>query len=171
MDSGRIFLIGMMGSGKTTIGQLLAQELSHPFVDLDAAIEARTKMKVSEMFARYNEFEFRTTEAQILRDLPRRYHTAVIGTGGGTPLHFENLDFMHDNGLVIFLDASAEELFRRLGTNKGDRPILQRDDWQSHLSELMEKRRKTYEQAHISYQVDGQSPEQITAQLLEKIRA
>lgn len=161
----RIFLIGMMGAGKTTAGKLLAERIRVPFVDLDEAIEERTGLSVPVVFEQHGEFNFRACEAQVLRDLPRRYPAAVIATGGGAPAHFDNVRFMRSCGTVVYLEASAHELVERLRAVRNDRPLLAGDDWEALIARLIAEREPFYEQAHASYSVDGQDVEETVAGL------
>lgn len=169
----RIFLVGMTGSGKTTVGKLLAERLGLRFVDLDDAIEERTHQSIAEIFAEHGEFNFRACEAHVLRDLIRRFPEGVIATGGGTPLHFDGMRFMSANGLTIFLDVDAEHLVQRLDEDRGSRPLLDRDDWQEFLRELLAERRATYGQADVRVEVEGgdsrRAVEVIAAQLPQVI--
>ena len=127
----RLILVGMMGCGKTTVGRLLSERLGRPFVDLDDAIEARTHSTVADLFAEHGEFDFRACEAHVLRDLPRRYPEVVLATGGGTPLHFDNMDYLSRIGLTVFLDIDAEHLVARLANQRDARPLLHREDWET----------------------------------------
>ncbi|MFK8056683.1 MAG: shikimate kinase [Saprospiraceae bacterium] len=154
----RIFLVGMMGSGKTTIGRGIAEVLGRPFVDLDDAIEKRTNRTINDIFENSGEFHFRTCEAQVLRDLPRKFPNAVIATGGGTPLHFNNMDFLNDNGLTIFLDIDIQMLVERLADQREARPLLRRDDWETFLTGLAEQRKTAYERAQVSLEVSSNDP-------------
>ncbi len=150
---GRIYLVGTMGCGKTTVGKALAAKLQREFVDLDAAIEARTHSTIAKIFDNHGDFNFRACEAQILRDLPRRYPQAVIATGGGTPMHFDNMKFIKETGLSIFLDIDAKHLVERLADQRAQRPLLNRDDWESYLEELTQQRRPVYEEAEVIVEV------------------
>lgn len=166
---GRIYLIGMMGAGKTTIGRSLAERLGVIFVDLDDALENRTGLTVAEIFERHGEFDFRACEAQVLRDLPRKYPDAVIATGGGAPAHFDNVAFMRQSGTVVYLQASADELIGRLAQQRAERPLLKRDDWEAFVAETIAARREAYGQAHASYRVDGQQVDETLAGLLGEL--
>jgi len=133
----RIFLVGMMGCGKTTIGRGLAEAMHKSFIDIDKAIEKRTNRTINDIFENSGEFHFRTCEAQVLRDLPRKFPNAVIATGGGTPLHFDNMKFLNDNGLTIYLDIEMGLLIKRLADQRETRPLLRRDDWETFLTGLL----------------------------------
>ena len=151
-----IFLVGMMGAGKTTVGRRLAERLDLPFGDLDDLIEQRAQTTIAQLLEQHGDFEFRACEAQVLRDVTRVYAGGgVVGTGGGAPLYFGSMDFMLSRGLVVFLDASAHELVGRLTNQRAARPLLARDDWEDFVAGLVTKRRSTYERAHVSIAVDG----------------
>lgn len=165
----RIFLVGMMGCGKTTIGRGIAESLSRPFVDLDDAIEKRTNRTINDLFENSGEFHFRTCEAQVLRDLPRSYPRAVIATGGGTPLHFDNMDFLNANGLTIFLDIDIHMLVERLADQREKRPLLRRDDWETYLTGLAQQRRSAYEQAQVSVSINSNDAAATIKQILQQL--
>ncbi len=151
-----IFLVGMMGSGKTTLGRRLAERIDSTFVDLDELIEKRAQAPIADVFTYHGEFNFRCCEAQVLRDIPRLHPAgAIVATGGGAPMHFDSMEFMLTQGLVIFLDASAHELIARLAAQRTSRPLLARDDWETYIAEMVDKRRPVYERAHASVKVDG----------------
>lgn len=165
MELAHIFLIGAMGSGKSTIGPQLAELLGVPFLDLDVEIEARTYMSVEEIFETRGEFEFRACEAQMLRELPSRHPASVIATGGGAPLYFDSMDYLLATGRVVFLDASAAELTRRLEPLRDGRPLLAREDWQAFIADQLAERRKTYQRAQITLVVDDHTPQQTLDEL------
>ncbi len=119
----KIYLIGFMGSGKSTIGRNLANKLGWSFVDLDRKIEATTGKTIAEIFSAYGEEWFRNVESEVLRSVGSLSDT-VISTGGGAPCHGDNMDFMIETGLTIYLKMSAEQLKRRLANSSGERPLL-----------------------------------------------
>jgi len=141
--SGRnIVLCGMPGSGKTTLGRRVAEATGLDFIDLDAAIEKRHGMSVSDIFARLGEDYFRKEEALEARRAAGRTHT-VIATGGGTLLNPQSAAALKRNGLVVFLDAPPETLAKRLG-NEAGRPLLRGDDLLERLCALWRQRRPSY---------------------------
>ena len=166
-QASRIFLVGMTGCGKTTIGRGLAESLGRKFVDLDTAIEKRTNRTINDIFEKEGEFSFRACEAQVLRDLPVKHKNVVIATGGGTPFHFNNMRFLNANGLTIFLDIDIHVLINRLADQRHERPLLHRDDWETFLTGLAEQRRAIYEQAKITVQLQSNHPGVSVDQILE----
>jgi len=121
----RIYLIGYMGSGKTAMGRMLANHLGLDFIDLDAYIENKYRLTIARIFEQKGETEFREIERKCLHEVCE-FENIVIGTGGGTPCFFDNMDFMNHSGNTIYLKLTAEHLATRLATTKtGVRPILQ----------------------------------------------
>lgn len=119
----RIFLIGYMGSGKTTLGRAFARETGLDFIDLDGYVEERLHKTVSEIFAEQGENGFREVERRLLHEAGE-FENVVIACGGGTPCFFDNMDYMNHAGDTVFLDVSPEVLFRRLKVAKAKRPLL-----------------------------------------------
>lgn len=119
----RIYLIGYMGSGKTTLGKELAAKLKYRFMDLDKQIEKKTKKTIAAIFKKKGEEKFRVIEKKELRET-KKLRNIVIATGGGTPCSFDNMDWMNEHGLTIYLDVSAGVLFYRLVREKVERPLL-----------------------------------------------
>ena len=129
----RIFLIGYMGAGKTTLGKAFARAMGLTFVDLDWYIEERFHKTVSQLFAERGEEDFRELEKRMLHEVAE-FENVVISTGGGTPCFFDNMEYMNSMGDPVFLDVDVNVLFRRLKVAKQQRPLLvQKND-----EELME---------------------------------
>lgn len=119
-----IILVGMMSSGKTTLGKKLAKALNYQFVDLDKLIEKDQGMEISGIFARHGENYFREVESRILKETSRQ-KGLVLASGGGTPCFFDNMEVIKAMGVSIFLDVPAKDLARRIENHgKDDRPIL-----------------------------------------------
>ncbi len=120
----RVFLVGYMGVGKTTIGKLLSKELGVQFIDLDKYIESRYRKTVPDIFAEKGEEKFRMIEREMLREVAT-FQDVLISTGGGTPCFFDNMDLMNQHGVTVYIKASAKQLVSRLLAYKGVRPIIQ----------------------------------------------
>jgi shikimate kinase len=119
----RIFLIGYMGSGKTTLGKAYARAMQLQFIDLDWYIEERFHKTVQELFEERKEDGFREIERNMLHEVAE-FENVIIACGGGTPCFFDNMEYMNGKGETVFLDASPEVLFRRLKIAKSKRPLL-----------------------------------------------
>jgi shikimate kinase len=138
-----VFLVGMMGAGKTTIGRQLARVLNREFMDLDHELEARCGVRVSLIFDIEGEEGFRRRETAALDECSRK-PGIVLATGGGAVLSPQNRLYLKERGVVVYLRASAEELFRRLARDRS-RPLLQTADPQARISELIAQREPLYE--------------------------
>jgi shikimate kinase len=167
-----IFLIGMPSSGKTTLGRQLAKTLTSvkgklEFIDLDSRIEVAESMKVSEIFAMKGEDYFRKIESQQLKKI-QKDSNVVVATGGGVPCFFDNMDFIKNNGIAIFLDVSPEKLVERmLVSSKNDRPMfdLKSENLLQQITEKYNQRTRFYKQADII--VEGDTDAQTIQWLLE----
>ena len=143
-------LVGLPGSGKSTVGRHLARRLQLPFADSDQVIEARLGYSIRQYFEQEGEARFRDLEAAVIDELTQGPRRGVLSTGGGSVLRPENRRHLHDRGRVIYLKSSPEELFRRLRHDR-NRPLLQVDDPLSRLRELFEIRDPLYrETAHFT---------------------
>jgi shikimate kinase len=149
----KIFLIGLPGSGKSTLGKQLAEELKISFVDLDGEIEKSIGMPIKDIFKKYGESFFRKEESDQLHKLGGMHGDFVMATGGGVPVFFDNMIFMNQQGLTIFLDVPAHEIAQRILTAKSDeRPLLANmhpEELKDQIKFLRSQRISFYQQAHI----------------------
>lgn len=156
MSMRRIFLIGYMGCGKTSIGKQLAKKLDLSFVDLDAFIENRHHKSVRSLFEERGEAAFRQIEKQALEEVAQ-FEDTVVSTGGGTPCFFNNLEVMNLSGTSIYLEVSINELASRLLSAKDKRPLLKDKDEEeliSFITDSLSKRKQFYEQATHTYRAE-----------------
>jgi shikimate kinase len=150
-----IYIMGFMGSGKTTAGKKLASLLGWSFIDLDKRIEEYAGKTIPEIFSQSGEDYFRIIETQLLRNLKMCTKT-VISTGGGTPCYIDNMDYMIETGLTIYLKLTPAELKSRLSQSKGKRPLikdLDQNELTSFIKEKLAVREKWYERSDIT--MDG----------------
>jgi shikimate kinase len=156
----RIFLTGYMGSGKSTFGPRLARELGLSFYDLDAIIEAQTWMSIKEIFKKKGEEAFREMEAESLRQFALQKDNFVLSCGGGTPCYYQNMEWMKEQGFVIFLDVPIPELVSRLLPETGDRPLIKKmspEQLTHFIEDHLDIRTPVYHQAHLI--LDASKPE------------
>lgn len=147
----KIFLIGLPGSGKTTLGKQLAEKLKFAFIDLDSEIEKEEGKTVQEIFAETTENYFRELEAKKLKSLCEEKMDFVLATGGGTPSFFDNMALMNQSGQTIFLDASTPEIIARLSkTDLATRPLFSKlnpEQLRNKIDSLRSLRISFYNQA------------------------
>ena len=167
-ESKNIYLVGLMGAGKTTIGKALARALGKPFVDCDHEIERRTGVKVSVIFEIEGELGFRVRESQVLAELVLRDHL-VLATGGGAVLDRDNRDRLAGRGFVIYLRAAPRDLYQRTRHDRG-RPLLQTPDPVARLEELHRVRDPLYsEVADLIVDSGRQRAGLLVARILQQI--
>ncbi len=170
----RIFLIGYMGAGKTTVGKQLASRMGLSFIDLDLHIEARYHKSVRELFAERGEDVFRGIERNMLHEVAE-FEDVLVSTGGGSPCFFDNMAFMNRLGKTVYLKVSAEELTKRLEACKQTRPVLQNRSGESlfhFIDEGIRKREPFYNQASVVFDAEKlltESDVQAVAAALERI--
>ena len=158
-----ISLTGFMGSGKTTVGHIVADALGCPFFDLDDIVVKKAGKSIPDIFEHDGEPAFRTIEAECLKGFVKKYanSTLVLALGGGTLQNASSAKLIKEKTICIYLQASTETLKQRLGNPTG-RPLAS-GDWQ----QILEKRLATYEStAVITLDTDGLSPEQIADEII-----
>lgn len=166
---GNIILIGMMGSGKTTVGKLLANLVGKTFIDIDHEIQRRTGVGIPVIFEIEGEAGFRKRESEVLRDIVRQQNI-VLATGGGAILHPDNRALLRQHGTVVYLCAPVTELRRRTYLDK-NRPLLQTGNVHAKLIELFTQRDPLYrETAHIIMDSGRQSACAFVQKLIQKLR-
>jgi shikimate kinase len=151
----KIFLIGFMGSGKSTTGKKLASHLKWSFIDLDEQIENLACMKISDIFSQKGESYFRQIESEALRKTVSESKT-VISTGGGTACYGDNMEFMLANGLTVYLKMTPDRLKTRLSESSGERPLLKNIDKKKlsdFIAQKLTEREKWYSRSEIK--IDG----------------
>jgi len=158
-----LFLIGMMGSGKSTVGQLLAAQLGYRFFDSDVLIERVAGCSVSEIFAQAGETTFRELESQVLSQLSAQTRS-VVATGGGIVLSRHNWSYLH-HGIVVWLDVAVDLLVNRLHGDR-TRPLLQQQDLGQRLHQLHGDRQSLYAQADLHLPITVEQPPQAIASLI-----
>ena len=169
MSDKNIVLIGFMGTGKSTVGKLLAKKMSRAFVDIDHRIEEKEKRTISEIFEKEGEPHFRQLEKEMIRDAAA-HSGQVITTGGGAVLDPENFKALKSGGFLVALIASAETIFERVKRTK-HRPLLASGDPMADIRKLLAVRAPIYEQADLRFVSDGKSAVQVADeiyQMLEK---
>ncbi|HET7831869.1 MAG TPA: shikimate kinase [Gallionella sp.] len=169
-QSGNLILVGMMGSGKTTIGRALAKHLGKVFVDSDEEIQKRTGVTIPHIFDVEGEAGFRQRETAAISSLVGG-DNQVLATGGGAVLLSQNRELLHQNGIVIYLKASVHDLWLRT-RNDRNRPLLQNGDARAKLAELFQQRDPLYRQvADIVVQSGKQSVNALMLQVASEIEA
>jgi len=164
-----LVLIGMSGAGKTRVGRLVAARLRWRFVDTDAEIERTTGRTVPEIFAADGEAAFRAIEREVVARVARR-SGAVIATGGGAILDPANREALFTNNLVVCLQASAEQIARRLAYSRERRPLLEGGDPLAAIRALQEQRAPLYALAHCTITTDERTLGEIATEVIERLR-
>ena len=160
-----LYLVGMMGSGKTSTGRPLAERLGYGFVDADAVIEQAAGCSIPEIFERDGEAGFRSLESQVLSAISQR-HSLVVATGGGVVTQPENWGLLH-SGIVIWLDVVPDQLLHRLNADSTVRPLLQTTDPEAALNALLNERRPLYSEADLTVVINDETPEAVADGILQ----
>jgi shikimate kinase len=145
----KVFLIGFMGSGKTTIGKKLANYLKYDFIDLDKLIESKAGMSIPDYFAAHGEEEFRRLEREVLQKT-HYPENVIVATGGGAPTYDDNMEWMNENGKVAYLSLPPKALASRLESSNTDRPLIKNmkgDELVNFITAKLEEREPFYNQS------------------------
>ena len=145
----RIFLIGFMGSGKSTMGRALASELDLTFIDLDSFLDEKYFKTIPQIFAEEGEESFRRKERKVLEEVCS-FDNVILATGGGAPCFFDNMKLMNKSGFCVFLDVDVTSLVNRLIHAKTERPLIKGkspEELHEFIEGLLAKRRPFYEKA------------------------
>ena len=162
-----LYLVGMMGSGKTSTGRPLAERLGYGFVDADAVIEQAAGCSIPDIFDRDGEAGFRSLESQVLSAISQR-HSLVVATGGGVVTQPENWGMLH-SGIVIWLDVVPDQLLQRLNADSTVRPLLQTADPEAALNALLNERRPLYAEADLTVVINDETPEAVADGILQLV--
>ena len=162
-----LYLVGMMGSGKTSTGRPLAERLGYGFVEADAVIEQAAGCSIPDIFDRDGEAGFRSLESQVLSAISQR-HSLVVATGGGVVTQPENWGMLH-SGIVIWLDVVPDQLLQRLNADSTVRPLLQTADPEAALNALLNERRPLYAEADLTVVINDETPEAVADGILQLV--
>jgi shikimate kinase len=163
-----LILTGFMGSGKSSVGRLLAKRLSCPFIDLDKEIVDTAGRSINDIFSRDGEQAFRTMETLCLKQVIQAGRS-VIATGGGVVISAENRLLMRTSGIVVNLDVSLPQVLQRLH-GATDRPLFNGSDAANSVKSLMDERKQFYADADIRIDTDGKSVEDVSAEILSCVK-
>ena len=161
-----IFLIGMMGSGKSQTGPDLAKLINYAFVDTDDVIEKASKQSISNIFEKEGEQTFRDLENKVLKEISH-HHSLIIATGGGLVTLPENWGVLHQ-GIVIWLDLDVKRSIQRLESDKKKRPLLF-DNLSKTFSQIYQSRKPMYLEADLRIEVEDQSPYEVATMIAERL--
>lgn len=171
MDDGRgkrpyynIALIGFMGTGKSTVGRLVANHLHYGFIDTDHLIELRAGKPITMIFKEEGEEAFRSYEREVVKEITR-FRKMVISTGGGLGANADNIQSLKTHALVVCLWASAETIYERV-KNQTHRPLLQMPDPLARIKELLAKRESFYKMADVLISTDARTPKDVAQQVI-----
>lgn len=168
----RIFLLGYMGVGKSTLGQMAADLLSVEFVDFDSLVEAHCQMTISEIFSQFGETFFRKLEHELLREVIQTRDQFIMGTGGGLPCFNNNLQIMNENGYTIYLRASSDSIVERLSLSAGSRPLILNKspaELYDFVTAMLLEREPIYQQSKATVELDLSLPKQQNVERLLSI--
>ena len=157
-----VILVGMMGSGKTTVGKLLSSYLNFTFIDTDRLIEKQQEMSVDDIFNQKGESYFRKLESNIIPDLPKTQ--AVISCGGGLPIYNDNSSKLNGLGITLYLEANEQSILERISIQSG-RPLF--SSKKEDISALISKREIVYNKAKYVVNTNSKSPDEVMNSILK----
>jgi len=167
----RIYFVGYMGSGKTTIGRRLAKDMGLTFVDVDNSIVENYSMSIAGIFETEGESRFREIERDMLHRLSEN-DNALIATGGGAPCFYDNMEFMNTHGVTVYLKFSPQYLVLRLAHGADKRPLIRNKspkELEAFITDALVERSPYYEMAEITIEGDSLSDDQILIQIKDKL--
>jgi len=164
-----IYLIGMMGSGKSTIGELLAKNLYYKFIDVDDFIVEHSEYEsINEIFEKKGEKFFRTLEKEAMKEISK-FENKIVATGGGVILNDENIQMMSSSGLVLYLKSDIDHLVNRL-EGATDRPLLKNEDLKDKLNTLYSNRKNLYNKAaNLVFEITSKDKQRIIEEILKRL--
>ena len=162
-----IFLIGMMGSGKSQTGPDLAKIINYAFVDIDDVIEKAAKQSIAEIFEKDGEKVFRDLEKQVLKEISQ-HHSLVIATGGGLVTLPENWGILHQ-GIVVWIDLDIKRSIKRIESDAKKRPLLEDGDTYQTFSRIYERRKPMYLESDLRVEVEEQSPYEVASMIAKQL--
>ena len=163
-----IALIGFMGTGKTSVGRLAAEQLHYDYVDTDDVIQTNTGRSITDIFTKDGEPAFRALEEKVVAELTSRTRT-VIATGGGLPVNPENLASLKTHALVVCLWSSPEKIWERV-RHQGHRPLLHDENPQAKIRELLAAREPFYKNADVLLNTELRSVREVAQQVVHQFR-
>lgn len=163
-----ISLLGYMGSGKTHISKLLSSKLNFKLIDLDFEIVTKEQMPVADIFEKKGEIYFRKQERLILENILHNHENTVLSLGGGTPVYYDNMDFINKASTSFYLSPSIKTLYERLSRGKEKRPLIARipdEDLPEFIAKHLFERSPFYSKAQYTIYTDNKSAEEIVAEI------
>jgi shikimate kinase len=170
MKEKKIFLIGFMGSGKSSVSKIVAGILNIPAFDTDDLIEIKAEKPIADLFKIKGENHFRNLEGEVLTEIIALSNPCIISTGGGLPCYFDRMNLLKENGITIYLKCSPEIIYNRIQNEIEKRPLIEigtKDETIDFIYKKIESRKKIYEAAN--YIIDGNSKIEDVAQMIETI--
>lgn len=167
-----ISLVGYMGSGKSHISKILSEKLNFRLIDLDKEISKRNKLTIPEIFAKKGEIYFRKLEREALEEILATEENLVLSLGGGTPAYYNNMEIINSNSRSVFMRASVGTLAERLSKQKEKRPLIANiadEDLPEFIAKHLFERNAFYSKAQFNVVTDNRQPEEIVAEIIEKL--